>query len=153
MYVVAEHREKDLLYFYLASSKEEAERLVNIINLTPIVDLVLYNVDVINDVETMIQVNSLADFLEIIIGYINFEMRGDFAVTIVVCKRGYVGSYHYIAKSINEFQRLIGVLHLINVDGLQIVVVSRIEAYGEYHPSQEIKTIPELLGVISRLAQ
>lgn len=73
--------------------------------------------------------------------------------TIVICKRGYVGSYHYVAKSMDEFKRLNDLFFLIDVDGLQFVTISRIEAYGEYHPSQEIKTIPELLGVISRLAQ
>lgn len=73
--------------------------------------------------------------------------------TIVIYKRGFVGSYYYITNSIDELNKLNGLFSLIDVDGLQIVVVSRIEAYGEYHPSQEIKTIPELLGVISRLAQ
>ena len=73
--------------------------------------------------------------------------------TIVIYKRGYVGSYYYVTNNINELNILNGVFSLINVDGLQFITISRIEAYGEYHPSQEIKTIPELLSIVGRLAQ
>lgn len=73
--------------------------------------------------------------------------------TIVIYKRGYVGSYYYVTKSIDELNKLHGLFSLIDVDGLQFITISRIEAYGEYQPAKKVETITELLGVVSRLAQ
>lgn len=72
--------------------------------------------------------------------------------TIVIYKRGFVGSYYYITNSIDELNKLNGLFSLIDVDGLQFITISRIEAYGEYQPAKKVETIPELLGVVSRLA-
>ena len=72
--------------------------------------------------------------------------------TIVICKRGYVGSYFYVANSINELNKINNALSLIDIDGLQLVTRSRIEAYGEYQPAKQISSIVELFGVVNKLA-
>lgn len=72
---------------------------------------------------------------------------------VVVRRRGYIGSYFYKSRSIEELNLLNNIFSLIDIDTLQFITVSDVDSYGEYHPAKELKSIPELLGVVGNLAQ
>jgi len=71
---------------------------------------------------------------------------------LVVTERGKAGSYFYRFKSDREANNLGGALNLARREGLQIVQVSSIEAYGEYAPYTEVSSIPELFVLVGSLA-
>lgn len=71
---------------------------------------------------------------------------------IVIRKRGELGSYFYRTKNEEEVRNLYGALSLLDKEGLQIVSVSDINAYKEYLPAIEIKSLPELFIIAGNQA-
>lgn len=72
---------------------------------------------------------------------------------LIVAERGKIGSYYYKFKTEREANSLGNALSLARRDGLQIVQVSSLDAYGEYAPYNEIDSVAALFVLVGTLAQ